>query len=412
MSDLAARIREARAQFEKMRANPAALDLTRGKPSAEQLDLSLPLLGILGPDDYRDGHGNDCRNYGVPDGIPEARALFGELLDVPAADVLVGENSSLSMMHGAVAAAVLHGVPGGDGTWHGRDIRILCPVPGYDRHFALTEHLGLGMQNVAIGEDGLDIEAVERAAVSDVRVRGIWIVPKYQNPVGVTLTDDEVRALARMKTAAPDFRIFWDNAYVAHHIADELDPVADVLAACAEAGNPDRVFLFGSTSKITFAGGGISAFGASPANTAWMRKHRGLETIGGDKLNQLRHVRFFGDVAGLHAHMRKHAALLKPKFAAVQRGLEERLGGTGLATWTQPRGGYFVSLDTAPGKARRVFEMAAEAGVKLTPVGATFPYGDDPEDRNIRISPSLPPIEELERAITVLATAILCAADG
>lgn len=412
MSDLAARIREARAQFEKMRANPAALDLTRGKPSAEQLDLSLPLLGILGPDDYRDGHGNDCRNYGVPDGIPEARALFGELLDVPAADVLVGENSSLSMMHGAVAAAVLHGVPGGDGPWHGRDIRILCPVPGYDRHFALTEHLGLGMQNVAIGEDGLDIEAVERAAVSDVRVRGIWIVPKYQNPVGVTLTDDEVRALARMKTAAPDFRIFWDNAYVAHHIADELDPVADVLAACAEAGNPDRVFLFGSTSKITFAGGGISAFGASPANTAWMRKHRGLETIGGDKLNQLRHVRFFGDVAGLHAHMRKHAALLKPKFAAVQRGLEERLGGTGLATWTQPRGGYFVSLDTAPGKARRVFEMAAEAGVKLTPVGATFPYGDDPEDRNIRISPSLPPIEELERAITVLATAILCAAEG
>ncbi len=410
-NELASRIQTARVEFEKMKANPAALDLTRGKPSAEQLDLSRPLLTILGADDFIDGHGNDCRNYGVPDGLPEARALFGEILDVPADGILIGENSSLTMMHDAVAAAVLHGVPGGEGPWHGKDVQILCPVPGYDRHFALTEHLGLGMLNVSIGEEGLDLEAVQRAAADDARVRGIWIVPKYQNPVGVTLTDEEVNTLASMRTAAPDFRIFWDNAYVVHHILDGIDPLANVLQACADAGNPDRVFVFGSTSKITFAGGGISAFGGSLNNTAWMKKHRGLKTIGGDKVNQLRHVRFFGDADGMRAHMAKHAELLKPKFAAVQRGLEERLAGTGLATWTQPRGGYFVSLDTQPGKAKRVFELCDQAGVKLTPVGATFPYGKDAADRNIRISPSLPPSDELERAITVLATAILVAAD-
>jgi DNA-binding transcriptional MocR family regulator len=410
MANLKDRIRAARERFEQMCADPLPLDLTRGKPSAAQLDLSRELMTVLGPDDFVDGHGNDCRNYGLPDGIPEARALFGELLEVPAEGILLGDNSSLSLMYDAVCAAVLHGVPGGSGPWHGQQATILCPVPGYDRHFALTEHLGLGMTNVAITENGLDVEAVERLAASDERVKGIWIVPKYQNPVGTTLSVEEVRALASMKTAAPDFRILWDNAYVVHHIEEQLASLANVLSACAEAGHPDRVWIFGSTSKITFAGGGISAFGGSPANIEWMRGHRGLRTIGPDKLNELRHVRFFGDADGLRAHMRRHAALLRPKFEAVQRGLTERLSGTGLASWTRPSGGYFVSLDTQPGKARQVFELAARAGVKLTPVGATFPYGRDPEDRNIRIAPTLPPEDELERAITVLATAVLVAA--
>ncbi len=411
MSDLASRIQEARARFEQMCADPVSLDLTRGKPSAEQLDLSRELLTILGPDDFVDGHGNDCRNYGVPDGLPEARALFGEVLDVPADGILIGENSSLTLMYDAVAAAVLHGVPGGSAPWGGQGNRILCPVPGYDRHFALTEHLGLGMTTVEIGEAGLDVEAIARLAADDEHVKGIWIVPKYQNPVGTTLSEEEVRALANMKTAASDFRILWDNAYAVHHIDEKLDPVSDILKACAEAGNPDRVWIFGSTSKITFAGGGISAFGGSAANAAWMSQHRGLRTIGADKINQLRHIRFFGDADGLRAHMKKHAEILRPKFAAVQSGLEERLAGTGLASWTKPRGGYFVSLDTQEGQAKRVYELASKAGVKLTPVGATFPYGNDPKDRNIRISPTLPPSDELERAITILATAILCAAD-
>lgn len=411
MSDLQARIREARLQFESMCAEPVPLDLTRGKPSAAQLELSRGLMTALGPDDYLDSHGNDCRNYGVPDGLPEARALFGELLDVPTEGILIGENSSLTLMHHALSSAVLHGVPGGRSPWHGQQATILCPVPGYDRHFALTEQLGLGMTNVGISEQGLDIESIERLAACDERIKGIWLVPKYQNPVGTTLSPEEVSALAGMKTAASDFRIFWDNAYAVHHIDEKLAPVADVLRACGEAGNPDRVWIFGSTSKISFAGAGISAFGGSPANVEWMRGHRGFRTIGADKLNQLRHVRFFGDAEGVRAHMRLHAALLRPKFAAVQRGLTERLAGTGLASWTQPSGGYFVSLDTQPGKARRVFELAARAGVALTPVGATFPHGRDPEDRNIRIAPTLPPEDELERAITVLATAILCAAD-
>jgi len=402
------RTRQARERFEAMCAAPVSLDLTRGKPSAEQLDLSRELLTVLGPDDFRDGHGNDCRNYGLPDGLPEARALFGELLDVPAAQVVLGDNSSLSLMADSLGAAVSHGVPGGGGPWRDVEARVLCPVPGYDRHFVLTEHLGVAMTPVHIGVDGLDIEAIEREAGSDERVKGVWLVPKYQNPVGYTLSPEEVRALARMRTAAPDFRIFWDNAYVVHHIDEQLDPVTDVLRACEEAGHPDRVWVFGSTSKISFAGGGVSAFGGSEANVAWLRKHRGVRTIGPDKLNQLRHIRFFGDADGVRAHMARHAALLRPKFEVVQRVLEKHLGGTDLANWTNPRGGYFVSLDTRAARARRVFDAAARAGVALTPVGATYPYGDDPEDRNIRIAPTLPPLSELEQAMEILATAIAC----
>ena len=408
MTDANERTRQARERFEAMCAAPVSLDLTRGKPSAEQLDLSRDLLTVLGPDDFRDGHGNDCRNYGVPDGLPEVRALFGDLLDVPAAQVLLGDNSSLSLMADSLGAAVSHGVPGGSAPWRDTAARVLCPVPGYDRHFVLTEHLGVAMTPISIGVDGLDIDAIAREAGSDEGVKGIWLVPKYQNPVGYTLSSEEVQALATMRTAAPDFRIFWDNAYVVHHIDEQIDPVSDVLRACEEAGNPDRVWIYGSTSKISFAGGGVSAFGGSEANVAWLRKHRGVRSIGPDKLNQLRHLRFFGDADGVRAHMARHAALLRPKFEVVQRVLEEHLGGTGLASWTNPRGGYFVSLDTQAGQARRVFDAAARAGVALTPVGATFPYGKDPEDRNIRIAPTLPPLSELEQAMEILATAIAC----
>ncbi|MDG2050032.1 MAG: aminotransferase class I/II-fold pyridoxal phosphate-dependent enzyme [Myxococcota bacterium] len=408
MTDFTERVLQARSRFEAMCAKPVSLDITRGKPSAQQLDLSLDLLTVLGPDDFKDGRGHDCRNYGVPDGLPEVRALFGELLDLPTDGVVLGDNSSLSLMADALSAAVLHGVPGGSGPWRDSNAYLLCPVPGYDRHFGLTDHLGVGMTNIDIGIGGLDIESVERLAASDERIKGIWLVPKYQNPVGYTLTLEEVRALAAMKTAAPDFRILWDNAYVVHHIDEVLDPVANVLQACEEAGNPDRVWVFGSTSKVTFAGAGVSAFGGSPANVAWFRKHRGVRTIGPDKINQLRHLRFFGDADGVRSHMKRHASLLRPQFEVVQRVLETHLGGGDFAHWTQPRGGYFVSLDTRPGRARRVFDAAARAGVALTPVGATFPRGNDPEDRNIRIAPTMPPLRELEQAIEILATAILC----
>jgi len=305
MSDLQARIREARLQFESMCAEPVPHDLTRGKPSAAQLELSRGLMTALGPDDYLDSHGNDCRNYGVPDGLPEARALFSELLDVPTEGILIGENSSLTLMHHALSSAVLHGVPGGRSPWHGQQATILCPVPGYDRHFALTEQLGLGMTNVGISEQGLDIESIERLAASDERIKGIWLVPKYQNPVGTTLSPEEVSALAGMKTAASDFRIFWDNAYAVHHIDEKLAPVADVLRACGEAGNPDRVWIFGSTSKISFAGAGISAFNEShhTRNVASISKALGLPGV---------HAGIQGDPPG------------KPAFTFVWEGISWR----------------------------------------------------------------------------------------
>lgn len=405
--EIESRTRAAREAFAKMCAEPVALDLTRGKPCTEQLDLASPMLGCVGPGEAFAANGFDCRNYGVPDGLPEARALFAELLDLPPDAVLLGGNASLELMYEAVCSAMLFGVPGGDRPWNRQGARFLCPVPGYDRHFALTERLGIEMINIDVTESALDMETLCRLAAEDERVKGVWMVPKYQNPVGYTLSAEEVHALARMKTAAPDFRIFWDNAYVVHHLAAELDPLENILAACTEAGCPDRAWLFGSTSKITFAGGGISAFGGSPANVEWMRRCRSFMTIGGDKLNQLRHVRFFKDASGVRAHMRRHAEIIGPKFAAVHEVFTGQLAGTGLARWTQPRGGYFVSLDTRPGRARRICEMAAEAGVKLTPAGATFPYGRDPGNCNLRIAPTLPPPAELHHALQVLATAIL-----
>jgi DNA-binding transcriptional MocR family regulator len=400
-----------RQRYEEIKQSRLSLDLTRGKPSAEQLTLSNDLLGILGPGDFRAEDGTDCRNYGGLEGLAEARALFGALLEVKADHVFAGGNSSLSMMYETIVHALLHGVPDGARPWRDDRPRFLCPTPGYDRHFAICEHLGVEMIPVAMNAEGPDLEAVERE-VRDARVKGMWLVPKYGNPTGVTVSSSVVQQLARMKTAAPDFRILWDNAYLVHDLEEPGDHLTNGLAEGERAGNGNRFIAYASFSKITFAGAGAAAMASSEANTAWMRKHHSMTTIGPDKLNQLRHVRFLKNADGVRALMRKHAAILRPKFELVQRVLEEELGGTGLATWTKPRGGYFVSLDTQPGHAAKVVQLAAEAGVKLTPAGSAFPYRKDPLDRNIRIAPSFPSVPELERAMRVVAVSTLVAAAG
>ncbi len=375
---------------------------------------------LPGPDDFRVANGFDCRNYGVLEGLPEARAFFGEFVGAPADQVIVGGNSSLTMMHDAVVRALLHGVPVGDsvGTpWLTQKaeggIKFLCPSPGYDRHFAVCEHHGFELVTVDMRDDGPDMDQVEALVAGDAAIKGMWCVPKYSNPTGITYGDATVRRLAAMKTAAPDFRIFWDNAYAHHHLyldGKAGEELLDVLAACAEAGHPDRPLLFGSTSKVSFAGSGVAAMAASPANVADALKHLGKQTIGPDKLNQLRHLAFFKDMAGVEAHMRRHAEILRPRFRAVVDAFEHELGGRNVATWTEPRGGYFVSLDTPDGCATEVVRLAGEAGVKLTGAGATFPYRKDPRDRNIRIAPTLPPLDHVRTAMEVVAVCVLLAA--
>lgn len=403
---------EARKRYEEMKRSPVALDITRGKPSAEQLDLSADLLTILEPSAFKSADGTDCRNYGGLDGLPEARALFADILEVRTDQVMASGNSSLSLMHESVVHALLHGVPGGSGPWLAQRPRFLCPCPGYDRHFSMLEDLGVEMIGVPMTPAGPDMEVVERLVATDERIKGMWALPKYGNPTGVTFAPEVVAALARMKTAAPDFRLFWDNAYAVHDLDDTPDSLANGFALGEAAGNGDRFLLYTSFSKVTFAGASVAAMAGNQVNLDWMRKHHSMATIGPDKLNQLRHVRFFAGVDAVRAHMKKHAAILRPKFACVERVLSRELGAagmTGVASWTRPRGGYFVSLDTLPGRATRVVKMAADAGLKLTPAGSAFPYRKDPLDRNIRIAPSFPTLPELERAMEVLAVAIICA---
>lgn len=400
----AQRLQALRAEYESFRARGLALDMTRGKPCNEQLDLSLGLLDVLGRD-FKAADGTDCRNYGVVEGLPEARALFAELLDVQPGEVVVGGNSSLAMMHDVIVQALLKGTTGGP-AWHGQKPKFLCPSPGYDRHFAICERYGIEMIPVAMNDDGPDMDEVERLVASDASVKGMWCVPRYSNPGGVVYAKTVVERLAAMKTAAPDFRILWDNAYAVHHLVDAPPPLANLLAACAAAGNPDRAIVFTSTSKITFAGAGVAALASSVANVRNIVAGLSIQTIGHDKLNQLRHVRFFKDAAGVAAQMKKHAAILKPKFDAVTEILAERLGGKGVATWSDPKGGYFVSLDTPDGCAAKVVKMADEAGVKLTKAGATYPYGKDPRDRNIRLAPSFPPLAQVRQAMELVAICV------
>lgn len=395
-----------RADYQALLDRNLSLDLTRGKPSAAQLDLANPLLGIDLGADYRDASGTDLRNYGGGDGLVELREIFAELLGIPVAQLLAAGNASLQLMHDTIVNALLHGLPGGE-PWAGQNIAFLCPTPGYDRHFAVTEALGIRMIPVPYLDDGsLDLAAIETHA-ADPAVRGMWLVPMYANPTGSSVDDAAARALVSMPTAASDFRIFWDNAYALHHLSDDEPTPLDILGMAAEAGNPDRVFVFASTSKITQAGAGVSFFASSPANIAWHRQHASVQTIGPDKLNHLRHARFFGDAEGVRRHMRAHRDLLAPKFALVDRILSARL--TGHATWTKPTGGYFVTLYAPAGTASRAVQLAKEAGIAVTPAGAAFPYGDDPRDSVIRIAPSMPPEDELEAAIEALCVCVLLA---
>lgn len=377
------------------------LDLTRGKPSPRQLDLSNGMLRL--PESYHTADGTDARNYGDLQGLPELRELFGPLLQVPPEQLVVGGNASLALMHDTVVHALLSRLPGAARRWvEEPEITFLCPVPGYDRHFTICERLGITMVAVPMGPGGPDMDVVERLVAADPRVKGMWCVPKYSNPSGVVYSDETVRRLAAMQTAAPDFRIFWDNAYAVHHLTDSPAELADLLALCAEHGNPDRVFVYGSTSKVTLAGAGVSFFGSSPANVEWFLANTRKQSIGPDKLNQLRHVEFLRDADGVAAHMRRHAELIAPKFELVERVLSKELGG--LASWTSPQGGYFISLEVP--HAAEVVAKAKAAGIALTPAGATHPYGKDPEDRVIRIAPTYPELEELEQAILGLTVCV------
>lgn len=409
--ELRAELERQTAKYEQLKAEKLKLDLTRGKPAPEQLDLSNGLLALPGEGDFRDGDGTDCRNYGGLTGLPELRAIFGELLGIPTANLVAGNNASLEVMHDTVVFSLLHGTPDSPRPWSQESVvKFLCPAPGYDRHFAITESYGIEMIAIPMRDDGPDMAKVTELVASDPQIKGIWCVPTYSNPTGAVYSEDVARALASMPAAAPDFRIYWDNAYAVHPLVPECAPALDVLGMAAEAGNPNRPLVFASTSKITFAGSGVSFFGGSEANLAWYQQHLGKKTIGPDKVNQLRHLRFFGDAAGVRAHMDKHREILAPKFAKVLEILEDRLGASKVASWTEPKGGYFISLDVVDGTAKRVIALAKEAGIALTAAGSAFPYKQDPEDRNIRLAPSFPSMDELAKAMDGVATCVLLAA--
>ncbi|WP_280496407.1 aminotransferase class I/II-fold pyridoxal phosphate-dependent enzyme [Nocardia asiatica] len=399
------------ANYAKLQTEKLTLDLTRGKPSPEQLDLSAALLQLPGEGDFRDGAGTDCRNYGGLHGLPELRAIFGELLNIPVDNLLAGNNASLELMHDVITYAMLYGTNDSERRWAAEDtVKFLCPAPGYDRHFAITEALGFEMIPIPMRHDGPDTHAIAALLAADPQIKGLWAVPNYSNPTGVVFSEDVVRELVSMPAAAPDFRLFWDNAYAVHPLTDTAAPVVDVLGLAAAAGNPNRPLVFASTSKITFAGAGVSFIGGSTANLDWYLSHASKKSIGPDKINQLRHLRFFRDAEGVRAHMQKHRAILEPKFALVLKILEDRLGASKVASWTEPKGGYFISLDVLEGTAARVIALAKEAGIALTAAGSAFPYRNDPEDKNIRIAPSFPKLPELEKAMDGLATCVLLAA--
>lgn len=393
-------------KIDALREQKLSLDMTRGKPSKEQLDLSLPMLHAVGPGNYMAQGNVDCRNYGGLDGLTEAKQFFAQYLGVSDQEIIVGGNASLNIMHDVMSIAMLHGTTQG-GPWvKNEETNFLCPVPGYDRHFAICEHLGIKMIPVAMTQDGPDMGRVEALVKDDQTIKGIWCVPKYSNPTGVCFSDEIVERLAGMSTAAKDFRIFWDDAYTVHHLGHEIARVKNILDACKQAGNVDRAYIFGSTSKLTFPGSGVAMLAGSENNMAFFRKHLSYQTIGPDKLNQLRHVLFLKDMAGLLNHMDKHAELLKARFDAVLGILAAQLSDKNIAHWSKPQGGYFIDLDALSGTAKDIVAMAAQLGVKLTPAGATFPYGNDPENKNIRIAPSFPTVDEVTKATEVLCVCL------
>lgn len=398
-------------QFKEIKKKGLKLDMSRGKPSKAQLDLSNGMMDVLTSDsDLVSSDGVDCRNYGVMEGISEARKLLADMSEVPERNILIYGNSSLSVMFDTVSRAMTHGIMGNT-PWGKLDkVKFLCPVPGYDRHFAITEYFGIEMVNVPLLPTGPDMDMVEKLVSQDASIKGIWCVPKYSNPDGYIYSNETVERFAALKPAAPDFTIMWDNAYGVHEFSGDYVPFLDIIEACSRHGNPDMVMEFASTSKITFAGGGISAMAMSEANVAYFSKLLSVQTICYDKVNQLRHVRFLKDKAHTLEIMKKHAAILAPKFRKVGEVLTRELADCGFAHWTEPKGGYFVSLYTMPGTAKRALELCQEAGVVMTPAGATYPCGVDPQDSNIRIAPSYPPVEELEKAMYVFCICLKLAA--
>ena len=398
-------------EYAELQAKKLSLDLTRGKPSAAQLDLSNRLLSLPG-DDYRDEEGTDTRNYGGLHGLPGLRAIFGELLGIPVQNLIAGNNSSLELMHDLVTFSILHGGVDSPRPWMKEQdgVKFLCPVPGYDRHFAITETMGIEMIPVPMLEDGPDVDLIEELVAVDPAIKGMWTVPVFGNPTGITYSWETVRRLVQMRTAAPDFRLFWDNAYAVHTLTLDFIRQVDVLGLAAKAGNPHRPYVFASTSKITFAGGGVSFLGGSLGNIAWYLQYLAKKSIGPDKVNQLRHLQFFRDADGVRLHMLRHQQILAPKFAATLEILDRRLSDSKIASWTEPKGGYFISLDVLPGTARRTVALAKDAGIAVTEAGASFPYRKDPDDKNIRIAPTFPPLSDLREAVDGLATSALLAA--
>lgn len=397
-------------EYADLKAKGLKLDLTRGKPSAEQLDFANPLLGLPAPD-YVTEDGEDVRNYGNLKGIAGIRELWAGLLDLPVANVIAGDASSLNIQFDLISWAMQFGTADSERPWNQEPVlKWLCPVPGYDRHFSITEHFGFEMIPVPLNDDGPDMDMVERLVAADPQIKGMWNVPVFSNPTGVTYSEEVCRRLVEMPTAAPDFRLIWDNAYMVHTLTDEFPANHPVITWAEEAGNGNRVWEFASTSKITFAGAGVAFFASSEANIANYVRHASIRGIGPNKVNQLAHLKFFGDADGVRAQMLRHKESLAPKFDRVLELLEKRLGEYGVAEWTTPKGGYFISLDVVDGTARRVIELAKEAGIALTGPGSSFPLKDDPNDRNIRLAPSLPPIEELEAAMDGVATCVLLAA--
>lgn len=393
--------------YEDAKAKGLKLDMSRGKPSVSQLDMTMPIMDVLDSKSIlKTEAGMDCRNYGLMDGIPEAKALMGAMMDVPADKVIICGNASLTIMYDTVARSMTHGVCGSTPWCKLEKVKFLCPAPGYDRHFAVTEHFGIEMITIPMTPTGPDMDLVEKYVSEDASIKGIWCVPKYSNPQGITYSAETVKRFAALKPAAEDFRIFWDNAYVIHDLyEDKHDELLEILSECEKAGNPDMVYEFASTSKVSFAGAGISAVAASEKNLEFIRKSLTLQTIGFDKVNQLRHVKYFKNMDGLKAQMKKHADIMRPKFEAVLSILDKELDGLGIAEWTRPLGGYFISFEAMEGCAKRIVAKCKDAGVVLTGAGATYPYGKDPRDTNIRIAPSFPTPEEMAQAAELF---VLC----
>jgi len=410
-SPVAGRLQELQQNYEAFKASGLKLNLTRGKPSSAQLDLGEELLALPGKGKYMAEGATDCRNYGVLQGLAEARRLFAGMVGAPAEQVLVANNSSLALMHDCVAYSLLKGTCDSAAPWSKQgEVAFLCPVPGYDRHFKICEDYGIRMIPVAMREDGPDVDEVERLVAADASIKGMWCMPKYSNPTGTTYSNAVIARLASMNTAAPDFRLFWDNAYGVHHLTDERVEIANMLELCAKHGQANRAFVFASTSKITIAGAGLALFAGSKENVKWLLARMLPRTIGPDKLNQLRHVLFLKNEAGILELMDRHRALIGPKFWKVLEVFDSRLAGVPGVSWTRPKGGYFISLEVPKGCARRVVALAQGAGIELTPAGATHPYGKDPEDRTIRIAPTFPELTEVAQAAEGVELCVLLAA--